>query len=168
MRSDNFFRPGSYHFICDVCGQKHHKEQMRIRWDNMVVCPKDFEYRHPQDFLRAREDRQAVPISRPRPVDVFRHVEGLRDTVEISDDGVPYIDETYFLEDYIVDTGIRITMLFNKAFSDSFTLADSSNIQVIKSFSDAFSLSDTGVITLPAYIDITYFAEDYIATTQGF
>lgn len=149
MRSNNFFRPGSYLFICDVCGNKYHKEEMRKRWDNMIVCPDDYEMRHPQDFLRAREDRQSVPISRPRPVDVFRHVEGLRDTVEIRDD-------------------IRITMLFNKAFSDSFTLADSSNIQVTKSFSDAFSLSDTGVITLPAYIDITYFAEDYIATTQGF
>lgn len=69
--SNNFFRPASYYFICDVCGFKFHKEEMKIRWDNMVTCKGCWEPRHPQDFLRAREDRQSVPISRPRSTDIY-------------------------------------------------------------------------------------------------
>lgn len=69
------FIKGDYNAICDVCAQKYKASQMRKRWDGLMVCPHDYENRHPQDFLRAVPDRQAVPWSRPQTPDVF--VQGL-------------------------------------------------------------------------------------------
>ena len=68
------FVAGQWNAICDVCGQKYKSGDMKKRWDGLMVCPHDWEPRHPQDFLRAVPDRQAVPWSRPETTDVF--VEG--------------------------------------------------------------------------------------------
>lgn len=57
--------------ICDVCGFEYMASETRMRWDNARVCMKDWEPRHPQDFVRARRDRQAVRNPRPPPPDVF-------------------------------------------------------------------------------------------------
>lgn len=56
---------GTYNAICDVCGFEYKAKDMRLRWDNAFVCKKDWEPRHPQDFLKGRKDRQRVPIARP-------------------------------------------------------------------------------------------------------
>lgn len=56
---------GTYLAICDECGFEYKAKDMRVRWDGAFVCSKDFEPRHPQDFLRGRVDRQSVPIARP-------------------------------------------------------------------------------------------------------
>lgn len=45
---------------CDVCGFEYRQDVMKERWDNLVVCPQDYEVRHPQDFVRGREDDQTV------------------------------------------------------------------------------------------------------------
>jgi hypothetical protein len=37
----------------------------------MMVCSSDYEIRHPQDFVRARQDQQAVAWTRPTTVDSF-------------------------------------------------------------------------------------------------
>jgi len=65
------FKAGDWNAICDVCAQKYKASEMRKRWDGLMVCPNDYESRHPQDFLRAVPDRMAVPWSRPRTPDVF-------------------------------------------------------------------------------------------------
>lgn len=67
----DYFKKGSWNFICDVCGQKYKAEQMRKRWDGVITCPNDWEPRHPQDFVRGVKDNQSVPISRPEPPDQF-------------------------------------------------------------------------------------------------
>jgi hypothetical protein len=36
-----------------------------------MVCEKDFETRHPQDFLRTRSERVVPPWTRPEPPDNF-------------------------------------------------------------------------------------------------
>jgi hypothetical protein len=62
----NFFKHGSWNFICDVCGQKYKSEESRKRWDGLVVCKKDWEPRHPQELIRVpAETGQAVPDPRP-------------------------------------------------------------------------------------------------------
>jgi hypothetical protein len=44
-------------------------------WDNLVVCPNDWEPRHPQDFVRGREDdTSAKGLVRPEPPDQFIEV----------------------------------------------------------------------------------------------
>lgn len=69
--AENLYRPGDYYLICDECGFKVRASETRKRWDGLRVCAKDWEPRHPQDFVRGRRDRQRVPEPRPEAPDVF-------------------------------------------------------------------------------------------------
>lgn len=62
---------GDHWVICDECGFKVRSSQTRLRWDNRLVCLKDWEPRHPQEFVRGRKDKQRVNNPRPEPADVF-------------------------------------------------------------------------------------------------
>jgi len=56
--------------ICDRCGFKFHLSALRKEWTNLMVCSECWDYRHPQEFLRAVPDIQGVrPNMRPRPAD---------------------------------------------------------------------------------------------------
>lgn len=68
---ENNYRPGDHYVICDVCGFKVRSSETRMRWDNLRVCLKDWETRHPQDLVRGRRDRQRVTNPRPEAVDTF-------------------------------------------------------------------------------------------------
>ena len=57
--------PGTYSAICDQCGFKFKASDLRVRWDGAFVCSKDWEPRHPQDYVRGRVDNQRVAIARP-------------------------------------------------------------------------------------------------------
>ena len=70
----NYYISGEWNLICDVCGKKIKAGEAKHRWDGFVVCPSDFEYRHEQDFVRARQDKISVPFTRPRPADVFTNI----------------------------------------------------------------------------------------------
>ena len=60
--------PGDFYQICDECGRKMRSSQTKLRWDGMIVCPADWEVRHPQELLHAAPtDKQAVRWARPRP-----------------------------------------------------------------------------------------------------
>jgi len=67
--------PGSgYHYIlCDVCGFKVRRKDAKERWDNLLVCPKDFEEQHPQErVVITRSERPLAPRdSRPESEDQF-------------------------------------------------------------------------------------------------
>ena len=69
--TENLYRPGDHYLICDVCGYKIRHSESRKRWDGLRVCEKDWEPRHPQDFVRGKRDRQAVRDARPEPADTF-------------------------------------------------------------------------------------------------
>lgn len=69
MTSPTRYVKGSWKAVCDSCGQRFPSSQLRKRWDGLMVCPKDFEVRHPQDFVRAKVDIQVVPWSRPESED---------------------------------------------------------------------------------------------------
>lgn len=62
---------GDWWIICDVCSKKIKASESKQRWDGLIVCPDDWELRHPQDFLKVKEDKITVPFSRPRPTDSF-------------------------------------------------------------------------------------------------
>ncbi len=65
------WKPGRWSAICDVCGFRFHSDALRDRWDGLKVCQKDWEPRHPQDFLRARTERITPPWVRPEAEDNF-------------------------------------------------------------------------------------------------
>ena len=60
--------PGDYYQQCDECGRKIRSSISKLRWDGLVVCPADWEPRHPQELLHAAPtDQQSVPHARQRP-----------------------------------------------------------------------------------------------------
>lgn len=69
MRS--YYKPGSWNALCDICGFKHKSDELRLRWDGLMVCNKDWETRHPQDLIRVPTDNPSVPWSRGEPSDSF-------------------------------------------------------------------------------------------------
>lgn len=90
-------------FICDVCGFKYRASVARRRWDGLMVCPSDFEYRQPQDFVKAKTDKIVADIIRPRTEDTFLPVCDMMSIRAVADVGaadcaiVGYTgDGTYF------------------------------------------------------------------------
>jgi len=55
----------NYKAVCDQCGFTFRAHQLRKRWDGMMVCEKDWEPRHPQDFIKAVPDQLPLPYVRP-------------------------------------------------------------------------------------------------------
>jgi len=66
-----YYKRGSWNAWCARCGQKFKADQLRLEWDNLRVCPKCFEDRHPQDMVRGVEDRQGVPWAAPEQPDII-------------------------------------------------------------------------------------------------
>ncbi|MFN7882058.1 MAG: hypothetical protein ACK5PF_03455 [bacterium] len=90
----NFLELGNWNALCDSCGRKFKANQLKRRWDGLMVCEEDYELRHPQDFLRVQRERISVPFARPYPAyDTFIPV--------------PYIDD-YCLDGYIVDQSLYV------------------------------------------------------------
>ena len=70
----NYYKAGEWNLICDVCGKKIKAHKAKHRWDGFVVCGDCYETRHPQDFVRARQDKISVSFSRPIPTLTFTDV----------------------------------------------------------------------------------------------
>lgn len=66
-----FYKPGSWNVHCDVCGFKFKSDQIKKRWDGLMVCENDYEHDHPQKYLRVHEDKQSVPFVRKQNDDTF-------------------------------------------------------------------------------------------------
>lgn len=71
MSKDWNYKSGDWWILCDVCGKKMKASHARHRWDGFIVCDKDFENRHPMDFIKVIPDKISVPFTRPRPTDTF-------------------------------------------------------------------------------------------------
>ncbi|MGZ5799245.1 MAG: hypothetical protein ACXWJZ_01270 [Burkholderiaceae bacterium] len=66
MENDNFIL-GDSNSICDECGFKYKRSQLKKRWDGALVCTKDFELRHPQDSIKLKPERNNVKDARVEP-----------------------------------------------------------------------------------------------------
>lgn len=65
MSNIGYYKPGDHNAICDRCGRPFKASQLRRTWDGLMVCERDWEPRHPQDYVRAQKDRTEVEFSRP-------------------------------------------------------------------------------------------------------
>ena len=88
------FRMGQWLLLCDRCKFKRYADQVQKTWDGLIVCkpevkPGCFEPRHPQDFVRAKEDDSNVPFARPRPTDQFVSVDTIATTVGVQETTIP-------------------------------------------------------------------------------
>lgn len=68
---NNYYKSGSWNIICQVCGKKFKSDEIRKRWDGLLVCHSDYETRHILDFIKVRDDDPSVPYVAPEPADQF-------------------------------------------------------------------------------------------------
>lgn len=59
------YKAGDNWVECQVCGMDIYASEVKTRWDGVLVCPEDYETRHPQDFVRARKDKIAASVVSP-------------------------------------------------------------------------------------------------------
>lgn len=62
---------GLWKVICDECGREFKSNELRKRWDGLMVCDGDWEPRQPQDFVKAVADKMVPPFTRPEQSDQF-------------------------------------------------------------------------------------------------
>ncbi len=67
----SYYKPGDNNAVCDRCGWTFKASTLKKTWDGLWVCARDWEPRHPQDFVRSVKDDQTVKVSRPEGPDVF-------------------------------------------------------------------------------------------------
>ena len=68
------FHSGQWNAVCDRCGFKFKSSELRKDWQGLMVCDKDFETRHQQDFIKIRAEKAVPDWVRPRPEDTFKTV----------------------------------------------------------------------------------------------
>jgi len=68
MGRSDFYDHGNHNMICQKCGQKYKRSEMREQWDHSWVCWYDYEERQPQDLLRGLPDRQSIEDPRPEGI----------------------------------------------------------------------------------------------------
>jgi len=71
MGHADYYKHGDYNCLCDMCGFKYKRSELKFRWDGLLVCDKDWEPQHPQEFVEGRRDDLSVPDPRPEGEDVF-------------------------------------------------------------------------------------------------
>lgn len=77
----NYWKEGERNALCDVCGVKFKSNELSKRWDGFMVCKPDFEYRHPQDYIRGPRAEKAPAWTRPEPTDRFVTVPYISESV---------------------------------------------------------------------------------------
>lgn len=66
-----------WYLLCDSCGRKITNTEARKRWDGMIVCPNDWEPKHPSLTYRPSRHREEGTTAarsglvRPEPADTF-------------------------------------------------------------------------------------------------
>jgi hypothetical protein len=66
------YRPGDHKIVCDRTGFTVWASETTREWTGAVVRGGSYEPRHPQDFVRAKRDQQAVPDPRPPEIERFQ------------------------------------------------------------------------------------------------
>lgn len=54
------YKPGEWWVECQRCGLEYRQSKMKKEWTGYIVCDDCFETQHPQEFVRATEDKQNI------------------------------------------------------------------------------------------------------------
>lgn len=174
MASPTKYVKGDWKAVCDSCGQRYLASELRKRWDGLMVCSKDYEPRHPQDFVKGRAEEQSVPWSRSEstdyqfePIDYGKQFyDHVRSDLETFSRQVDYIRT--FSENVSYIESVNISIQFSGILTDSTTNTDVFVISYNKNVNESVSISDSGSILMQDYVDITYFVSDYVGTAVSF
>lgn len=85
----SYYKLGSYNAVCQVCGFEFKADQLKKRWDGLIVCSQDFETRHPSDLYRPPTERGPLPWTSPEPTDNTTDVDYVASTVGVQESTKP-------------------------------------------------------------------------------
>jgi len=161
-----YFLNGSWNVVCDVCGFRFKSVDIVRRWDGAMTCRSCYEPRHPQDFIRVRDERVSVPFTRPE-ADVFVSINTvihIKDEIELLESlnkvsqyvrRIPAIDD-YFEPLIPLNRPLNTFALNGDALGgngipsglsdETITVSDSISSRPNKPVSDATTLSENLVI----------------------
>ena len=71
MGRADYYKPGDWNALCDICGFKYKMSELKETWDGYQACPQDWNIRQPQDYVKGVQDNQSVPVSWPDPPNIF-------------------------------------------------------------------------------------------------
>lgn len=61
-----------WNVICQVCRKKLKSNEVRKRWDGLLVCNEDYEEKHPRDMpIPPQREQAPIPFASPEPTDTF-------------------------------------------------------------------------------------------------
>lgn len=186
---------GDWKAICDVCGRELKASLLQKRWDGLMVCQKDWEPRHPQDFVRGVADTQTPMWTRPKSSDSFipfAYTQALEDTVGFTYSSGNYLltYSDYFASDYLYNvffSEILFESIFLRTYTDTTTVLDTLKLSIGKSLADTTTNTDSAVravgksltdssthsesgsiLSLDYYVSLDYFlTNDYVGTIVG-
>ena len=73
------FKPGDYHVISDLSGQKFLRSECRFDWRGFLMHKSEWSEKHPQLDIKPRADDIAVNDPRPRGPTRFAEGQGPND-----------------------------------------------------------------------------------------
>jgi len=63
---------GKFFRLCDRCGFRYYNTETRKEPETgMIVCKDCYDPRHPQDYVKSKQDKQMVKDARPEPTDTY-------------------------------------------------------------------------------------------------
>jgi hypothetical protein len=66
-----YYKKGSWWVHCQQCAFKRRSEDIRKRWDGLLVCGDTcWEPRHPLDFIKAVPEKSGVPFTSKEEVEM--------------------------------------------------------------------------------------------------
>ncbi len=66
------YHEGDHAAVCDICGIRFRRSQLRHNWKRQLVCGRCYDERNPQDYkITPKGDQQAVVGARPEPAPIF-------------------------------------------------------------------------------------------------
>lgn len=121
------YKSGDYKAVCDLCGFDFMASELMEDYWGRRVCRKDFETRHPQDFVRPKVEKIVPEWTRP--------AEGVRLTADIIDAGITIDWEDY--PNYIVYVaGGGGSSVIDVGPSNDATLTYATRVQIVRMQND--------------------------------
>lgn len=162
------YKSGDWYVSCDVCSKQIYASESRKRWDGLIVCPDDFEHRHPQDLIRVRGERIGVPFTRIEPTEVFNDSYGLIDFWSAED----ILQLTWeYVREYTDSVNSSDSIIFDvgKSLTDSIVVVDGISFQstALLGLTDTVTMSSSGDLFIFDYVDSTYVGIDYVGSSIG-
>ena len=112
---------GVWKAVCDVCGFTFNSDELKERWDGLMVCKDDWEPRNILDFYRPVKEDISVPWARPDNVEITSYV-------SIDDTDSPY---TATVSIFVIDVDAvsgNVTIMLPLA--STYTFANSQQLQI--------------------------------------